>query len=100
MDKVFYGIMIFAVGFMVGLWILGFDKTPVTIQPALAEAVDKSVEMTDYKLTIHTAKGGMSYLPAPKSENVDSDLKLWFYPDDADIFAIVVTIPEGASWVK
>ena len=44
------------------------------------------------KLTIHTTKGAMTYYPAPKSENEGDKLRYWFYPNDADIYAISVSV--------
>ena len=85
MDNVFFAILIFAVGLLVGMFIIE-QIVDTSVSPAIV--TPEPVVIKDYKLTIHTAKGAMSYLPAPKSENVGDDLILWFYPDDADIYAI------------
>ena len=54
-------------------------------------APEEDVNLIPTKLTIHTAKGAVSYYPAPKSENEGDGLKYWFYPNDADIYAISVS---------
>jgi len=92
MHNVFFAILIFAVGLFVGMFIIE-QIVDTSVSPAIA--TPEPVIIKDYKLTIHTAKGAMSYLPAPKTENVGNDLMLWFYPDDADIYAISVTESEG-----
>jgi len=92
MGKIFTLLLFFAIGLLVGMFLI---EQIVDTSVSLAIATPEPVIIKDYKLTIHTAKGAMSYLPAPKTENVGNDLMLWFYPDDADIYAISVTESEG-----
>ena len=57
----------------------------------------EDVSLIPTKLTIHTANGAMTYYPAPKSENEGDGLKYWFYPNDADIYAISVSLEKESE---
>ena len=93
MDKVFFGILIFAMGVLVGCYLI----ETITDISAKTIVAPEEVSLIPVKLTIHTAKGAMTYYPAPKSENVDDKVRYWFYPDDADIYAISVSCEKEAS---